>query len=281
MNFPSIARFFARSEVLGLGGSTLVHAGVAGLVYYLLLSLPQIWEFNVRRGEAVVIQAQMATVAVAQSEPITEVEISAEPTPLAPPPPVAVDHSPVRDTLEAVPLVLPIARNGEHEPLDMEPAVQPPETPRQVAAEAHVPPRKQPRQEPLNLLTAVAAKMPPREVADQSVVAESSITVAAIAPAEAGAQVDELPSLSPYNREPYYPLDALQAGREGRVVLLVKITSAGRAADIRVARSSGTPSLDASAIATVRDWQFSPAKRQGRAVVHEALVPVNFRIRRG
>jgi periplasmic protein TonB len=280
VNLTSLGRLLAQPAFLGVSGSILLHGAVAGLIIYLLLALPQIWEVNVRRGEAVFIQAQMATIASTLPDPRTELEVSLEAVQLEPPPRLAVEHAPVRDTLEPVAVSMPVVKRGEYEPTDIPPQNKPPETTQQLAAEAQVPPRKNPATEPLPKPAEVASTAPPRQVADRAVIAESNISVAAIAPALAGAQVDELPTLLPFNPEPYYPLDALNAGREGRVVLIVLISPEGRASNIRVATSSGTPSLDASAIATVREWQFGPAKRKGVAVLHEALVPVNFRIRR-
>jgi protein TonB len=278
VNFPSIARFFAQPAVPALGASALVHGIGAGIIWYLLLALPQIWEINIRQGEAIFIQAQLGTVATAMPEPVAEVDVSVEPISLVPAPPVAVDHAPVRETFEAVPVAIPLAKHGEHEPADVPPLNKPPETPQQKVTDLK-PARSEPIKDALPEQQNVA-KSPPRQIADQPVIAESNVTVAAIAPAIVGAQVDEQPRLLPFNREPYYPLDALFARREGRVVLLVHITASGRATNISIATSSGTASLDASAIEAVRDWQFIPAKRQGIAVLHEALVPVNFSIRR-
>lgn len=280
MKFSSIVRFLAQPGVVGLGGSALLHGSVAWLIIYLLLAMPsQVWQINMRRGEAVVLQVQMASVAVAMPEPPVEVEVSVEPVRLEPPPPVTVDHTPVRDTLEAVPAVIPLAKNGEYEPSEAPPSNKPPESPQHAVSESKPPPRPDPKPETPEV-KEVAAKSPPRQVAEQLVISQSNVTVAAVAPAVAGAQVDELPQL-PFNREVAYPLDALYARREGRVVLLVKISATGKALDISVSKSSGIPSLDQSAIAAVRHWRFTPARLKGVPVLHEALVPVDFSISRG
>jgi len=51
------------------------------------------------------------------------------------------------------------------------------------------------------------------------------------------------------------------------VVLRVLVLPTGQASDVRVLRTSKVdPSLDAAAIDAVRQWQFSPARRGGRAV---------------
>jgi protein TonB len=96
-----------------------------------------------------------------------------------------------------------------------------------------------------------------------------------------GANVDELPRKLAINPSPVYPLDALLAGIEGRVVLRVLVSSQGGVLKIEMNRSSGSPSLDASAVAAVERWRFSPARRSGLPVEHEVLVPIRFTIRNG
>ncbi len=94
-----------------------------------------------------------------------------------------------------------------------------------------------------------------------------------------GAEVDELPRRLPVNRAPVYPLDALLAGIQGRVMVRVLITAEGRVARATVEDSSGSISLDDSALTAIRGWRFLPARRFGLAVQHEVLVPVKFTIR--
>ena len=45
---------------------------------------------------------------------------------------------------------------------------------------------------------------------------------------------------------------------------------------MRIAESSGTPSLDEAALAAVRQWRFTPARRNGEAAEDVVLVPVSF-----
>src|SRR5581483_5778475 len=66
------------------------------------------------------------------------------------------------------------------------------------------------------------------------------------------------------NPRPDYPLVARRLGMEGVVVLAVVVAPDGRAAEVRVARSSGFAPLDDSAVRTVRErWRFVPARRDG------------------
>lgn len=110
------------------------------------------------------------------------------------------------------------------------------------------------------------------------------VTTAAIpfqATARTGVEVDEPPVKLSTNRPPSYPLDALQAGIEGRVVLRVVVGSDGKVLSTALETSGGFASLDRAATDAVQNWRFSPARRAGLAVEYEVLVPVNFRIRRG
>lgn len=81
------------------------------------------------------------------------------------------------------------------------------------------------------------------------------------------------------NPLPLYPVAARRAGREGRVVLLVRITPEGACAEAEIAESSGTPSLDEAAKATVRHWRFHPAIQRNQKVEATLRVPVSFLLR--
>lgn len=78
------------------------------------------------------------------------------------------------------------------------------------------------------------------------------------------------------NAAPAYPVAARRSGREGRAVLRVVVSSTGEGRDVRIAESSGTPSLDEAALAAVRQWRFTPARRNGEAAEDVVLVPVSF-----
>ena len=81
------------------------------------------------------------------------------------------------------------------------------------------------------------------------------------------------------NPLPPYPLVARRLGMEGVVLLEVLVASDGHAADVRVAKSSGYPALDESALTTVRErWRFIPAHRDGVPVESRVTVPIRFRL---
>ena len=81
------------------------------------------------------------------------------------------------------------------------------------------------------------------------------------------------------NPLPLYPLVARRLGKEGVVLLEVLVAPDGRAAEVRVLRSSGFPPLDESAATTVRErWRFVPARRGGTPVESRVTVPIRFRL---
>lgn len=94
-----------------------------------------------------------------------------------------------------------------------------------------------------------------------------------------GAWHGKFPGIDEGNSPPVYPRDALAAGREGMVRLHVRVAVDGSVAALRIATSSGDPSLDDAALAAVRDWHFKPAERGGVPVAADVVVPVRFVIR--
>jgi protein TonB len=107
----------------------------------------------------------------------------------------------------------------------------------------------------------------------------AAVEVPRVASASAGAQVDQLPQRDVKNRVPAYPPQAYAQGLEGRVVLEVQLDETGRVTTLRVWQGSGYRPFDDSAVATVRTWRFTPARREGKAVPYTIRVPVRFAIR--
>ncbi len=81
------------------------------------------------------------------------------------------------------------------------------------------------------------------------------------------------------NPAPQYPRLARRRNYQGAVVLDVRVTIDGLAANIRIAESSGYAILDRSAVKAVRGWRFSPAMRGGRPFEMWVQVPVRFELR--
>jgi protein TonB len=76
--------------------------------------------------------------------------------------------------------------------------------------------------------------------------------------------------------KPQYPQEAFVKKIEGTVVIEILIDANGRVYPRRILTS--IPALDAAAVATVRQWVFSPAIKKGRPVATVAHAPVGFRI---
>lgn len=90
---------------------------------------------------------------------------------------------------------------------------------------------------------------------------------------------DELPKKKPDQVEPQYPADSIAANEQGRVILHVYLDSFGDVIDVKIHRSSGHKRLDEAALAAVRQWHYTPARRSGFATPSEILVPIRFVIK--
>jgi TonB family protein len=77
--------------------------------------------------------------------------------------------------------------------------------------------------------------------------------------------------------EPEYSEEARKAKYQGTVTLYIQVDLDGRAKNIRVLHSLGL-GLDEKAMEAVRKWRFKPGTKDGKAVVVEAQIEVNFRL---
>jgi len=75
---------------------------------------------------------------------------------------------------------------------------------------------------------------------------------------------------------PVYPTDSLRRREEGVVLLSVDIGPDGRATQVSLSKSSGSPSLDSAATEAVYSWTFEPARNAGVPVASHVVVPVRF-----
>jgi protein TonB len=80
------------------------------------------------------------------------------------------------------------------------------------------------------------------------------------------------------NPKPIYPREARERGYQGEVVLKVEVLSNGRVGQIEVRKSSGHESLDRSALATVKQWRFIPARKGETAIPLWVNVPIKFQL---
>jgi len=81
------------------------------------------------------------------------------------------------------------------------------------------------------------------------------------------------------NPKPPYPHLARRRGYEGTVRLQVEVLASGRVGRIWVKESSGYEILDRSALKTVKDWRFIPARFGNIPVKSTVIVPVTFKLK--
>ncbi|MCW5889768.1 MAG: energy transducer TonB [bacterium] len=84
------------------------------------------------------------------------------------------------------------------------------------------------------------------------------------------------PVPAPGNPTPVYPDEARRRGLEGVVEVEAEVLPTGSVGNARV-RTGGEP-LGSAALAAVRQWQFQPARRDGKAVSARVVIPVRFRL---
>lgn len=78
------------------------------------------------------------------------------------------------------------------------------------------------------------------------------------------------------NPKPPYPGLSRRMGEEGEVRLRVHVDANGTAQQVEIYRSSGFPRLDQTALDTVRQWRFVPARRGDQPVPAWVIVPIKF-----
>jgi TonB family protein len=80
------------------------------------------------------------------------------------------------------------------------------------------------------------------------------------------------------NPKPLYPLEARERGYQGEVLLRVEVLSNGRVGETQVKKSSGYEVLDQSALATVKQWKFIPARKGEIAIPFWVTIPIKFQL---
>jgi protein TonB len=81
------------------------------------------------------------------------------------------------------------------------------------------------------------------------------------------------------NPKPPYPDIARRRGYEGTVRLKVEVLASGNVGRIWVKQSSSYEVLDRSALKTVQDWRFIPARFGNIPVKSTVIVPVTFQLK--
>lgn len=74
---------------------------------------------------------------------------------------------------------------------------------------------------------------------------------------------------------PSYPAILRKGQIEGIVVVSMIIDTSGNVSEVKVVKSLH-PALDSSAVTTVKQWKFSPARQDGTPVKTKMEIPVRF-----
>jgi len=93
-----------------------------------------------------------------------------------------------------------------------------------------------------------------------------------------GSTGKEVPPSIRARRQPEYPRELISRGIEGRVILRVDVSAAGRVLAIDIQTSSGHSRLDQAAMAAVSDWRFAPGRKDGQPAPMTVLLPVSFQL---
>jgi protein TonB len=80
------------------------------------------------------------------------------------------------------------------------------------------------------------------------------------------------------NPHPPYPEEARRLRESGSVLLKVKVDDGGSVETVEVLKSSGYPLLDDSALQTVEQWKFKPARLGGVAVSSTVDLSIYFNL---
>ncbi len=78
---------------------------------------------------------------------------------------------------------------------------------------------------------------------------------------------------------PEYPMLAMSAGVEGRILLNVTVGSYGNVEAVAVIESDVTPAMEKAAIAAAVQFEFAPAMQRDMPVRSMIAVPVWFKLR--
>lgn len=74
---------------------------------------------------------------------------------------------------------------------------------------------------------------------------------------------------------PKYPITQAWKQKGGVAVIAFKIDESGRTRDLRVVKAD-YPAFGAHAVLAIKHWQFEPAKRNGKPVVVDVRMAINF-----
>jgi protein TonB len=145
------------------------------------------------------------------------------------------------------------------------------------------PPKSQPKNQPKIIKAPVLASAAPNApssfvVPEQPPVPVAPVVVANPTPAPPVEPLVEARFDADYlsNPKPPYPSASRRLGEAGTVYLRVHVSAEGQAHKVELKSSSGFPRLDQSALETVAQWRFVPAKRGSTTVTSWVVVPIVF-----
>jgi protein TonB len=81
------------------------------------------------------------------------------------------------------------------------------------------------------------------------------------------------------NPKPPYPSVVFQMKIQGTVMLKALVLPDGSCGQVMLVRTSGNSLLDDSALKTVAQWKFTPAKSQGKDISQWVSIPIVFSIK--
>jgi len=230
-----------------LSGRLRLSGWLGSLVFHLLLIL---------FAAPFLLRSPQFTVTTGKTS--TEIELSAEPEPVA----VAPPQPPVPPT------PLPVAPPP---PAPPPPVLPPPALPVKDSFVIPSPPKIIPS---MPAPVTIAPK-PPSQSPAKPHPAHKAAPAASNAALKGAveAQPDDL-----HNDPPVYPDESRMAHEEGMVILRVEVTATGEAASISIKQSSGYFRLDQAARQAVKHWRFHPGLVAGLPVESEADVPLRFKL---
>jgi protein TonB len=227
------------------------------------------------------VVATFAQGAVAVQEKIVDVTFEKLPKkePEPPPPPPRVEPVAKRIEKPKPPPPKPEAPPPPPPPPAPAPVVVPKAVPKEVAREAEPVADKPSFIPPAEGIGGTRGGVP-GGVVGGVVGGTGTGAVAAIGPTSTGPinlPEDATPAVeSPDNRRPEYPEAARAAGKEGKVILKIVITEAGRVGDIKVLK--GDPEFVEAAMSVVKGWRYQPAMLAGKPISVFRIVQIPFRL---
>ena len=117
------------------------------------------------------------------------------------------------------------------------------------------------------------------QVKEQTQTSSSSSANSVAGPAAARTSDADYKASYLKNPKPPYPPLAVKMRLEGRVGIIAEVLPDGRAGRVGIESSSGHDLLDQSALQTVKQWQFTPARKDGVIITQVVRIPINFNLK--